>query len=312
MFAKFRNNTNKVSMKELITQLYDVLSGKKKEIEVDCNELLIQALVDVTLEHPEKPEDVQIKVKKKKLYKDVILVSGGQDSTITYNLLLDINLGDSSRFKSIYVDLGQEYVEQEKKALDKLGIKYEVIKYDISKLPKWKHILPARNLILLSIAEQFVDDGGKIHFGVVDGESENDKGDKSELFFKLFEEYIARTKQKYITIETMKGKTKNDWLKEYIDFAKDESILDTITCFAGGEKHCGKCQACVRKWIAMRYCELPTNDMFEINPYEGGKEYIDKYKRVMTLALENKNFTHYSKKRCEQDLKVIQDYETNL
>ena len=87
-------------------------------------------------------------------------------------------------------------------------------------------------------------------------------------------------------------------------------IIKTITCFDGTtEKPCGKCQACLRKWISLRYCNIETDGFFEVDPYAAGVEYIQKYKENMMLALETNKFDHYSKDRCEQDLKVIFDYE---
>jgi hypothetical protein len=151
----------------------------------------------------------------------------------------------------------------------------------------------------------------------VDGESSPIKGDKSDLFFELVTKYIWRTLRKKIYIKTLKNKTKNEWLEWYIKKTQKLDILDTITCFKNtkNNKGCGKCQACVRKWIAIQYYNLKNNKninynkYFNKNPYIYGKQYIEKYKKVLKNSLETNNFNHYSKKRCEQDLYVILNYE---
>jgi len=68
----------------------------------------------------------------------------------------------------------------------------------------------------------------------------------------------------------------------------------------------------LRKWISLKYCNIPTNDFFETDPYTGGAEYIEKYKTMMKEALKNKDYYHYSKDRCKQDLQVILDHEASL
>ena len=266
---------------------------------------LIKPLVSVMLDFPEQPKDFSLEVKEPKTYKKVILVSGGMDSTIMWW----INREEESRL-GIYVDLGHNYTELEKNSIEKAGIKpLKLIKYPLEFESTWKHIIPTRNFLLIALAEQFVAHEGEIWLGAVQGESSNTKGDKSELFFRMVEELIWRTKRKKVFIKTLKDKTKNEWLKTYLDKTKDNSILQTITCFGGTEKPCGACQGCVRKWIAMRYCNLDTNNFFEQDPYEAGKEYIEKYKLKLKKALDEKDFNHYTKDRAEQDLGVILDYE---
>jgi hypothetical protein len=162
---------------------------------------------------------------------------------------------------------------------------------------------------LLALAEQLCLHEGEIWIGAVQGETEVDKGDKSELFFRLFEELVWRIKHKKIYIKDLKDKTKNEWLKMYLDETKDKSILNTITCFRGGAVACGQCQGCLRKWISMKFCGLDVNGFFKINPYEGCKKYVDKYKKSMQRALDNKDFFHYSESRCQQDLLVLNNYK---
>lgn len=293
---------------ELAKQLKNAIDKKENLVWKDGYFSLIDSLVPVMLDFPEKPEGFDLKVEKPKTYKKVVLVSGGMDSTIMWWL----NREEKDKL-GLYVDLGQKYAELECQAIDRAKIEpVEVLVYPLKFEDDWKHIIPTRNFLLIALAEQYVAHEGEIWIGAVQGESAPDKGDKSELFFRLCEELIWRTKRKKVTIKTLKDKTKNDWLKMYLDETKDESILQTITCFNGTEKPCGTCQACVRKWIAMKYCGLNTNNFFEQDPYIAGKQFIEKYKQKFTEALEKKEFIHYSKDRAEQDLNVILEYEKSI
>jgi 7-cyano-7-deazaguanine synthase in queuosine biosynthesis len=271
---------------------------------------LVSPLVDVMLDFPEKPSNFNLKVIRPKLYEKVILVSGGADSSIMWELNKKI---DSKL--AIYVNLGHQYVAKELEALEKFGINYLKLDYPLSFGPMWNHIIPTRNFLLIALAEEYVKHEGEIWLGAVQGESSPDKGDKSDLFFRMVEELIWRTKHKKVTIKTLKGKTKNDWLKWYLETVGDDKILHTITCFEGGEQACGRCQACLRKWISLKYCNISEefiDNYFKVNPYYGAKEAVEKYKTNMARALELNDFGHYSKDRCEQDLKVILDFEEKV
>ena len=291
---------------KLAEELNKAIKSKTKLVWGGYNSLTKQ-LVSVMLDFPERPEDFKLEVEYPKLYKKVILVSGGMDSSIMWDLI------ESEDKIGLYVDFGQPYAEKEIKAIRDFGIKVKIIKYDLTNNVTWNHIIPTRNFILIALAEELVSHEGEIYLGAVQGETVENAGDKSELFFRLTEEFIWRTKNKKVDIKTLKARTKNDWLKYYIEKTDNMKILNTITCFSGGGNACGKCQACVRKWIALHYCNISDiTSLFEEDPYIGGRKYIDNYKKKMGEALENKDFSHYSEDRCNQDLKVIKDYENIL
>lgn len=269
---------------------------------------LTQELVNVMLDFPESPAGLKKHLVLPKLYKKVILVSGGMDSTIMWWL----NRDEEDKI-ALYVNLGQLYNKKEFKAIERACIKpLQVKNYPLQFDENWKHIIPTRNFLLLALAEELVAHEGEIWIGAVQGETEANKGDKSELFFRLVEEYIWRTKNKKVFIKDLKEHTKNDWLKKYIDETKDLGILNTITCFDAGSVACGRCQGCFRKWLAMEYCGLDISGYFRLHPYYGGQEYVEKYKEKMQKALDENDFSHYSKERCEQDLGVILNFEKNL
>jgi len=270
--------------------------------ETSGHKALIQALLDVALDFPQTPKDFTKPEVVDSLSKPVVvLISGGQDSTVMLELTKDKDR------HCLFVDVGQPYAAAERKAIEMLlKDEYKEIERVIP-TEGWAHIIPGRNLILLLEAEKLCSHEGEIWLGAVQGESRKDSGDKSELFFHLFEEYIWRTKRKKITIKTLVEKTKNDWLKWYITTTGKTDILSTVTCFDPEGNACGRCQACARKWIALRYCSIETDGIFKVNPIIGCSDVLTSYRTKFRDCLASKDFSHYSKDRCLQDLAVIEE-----
>lgn len=289
------------ALNELAKRIQTSLKNNEPIPLLNGHSILEKEMIEVMLDFPEKPEGAVIDSKPVTLYNKVILVSGGADSTIMWEL----NKHEPSKL-GIYVNLGHSYADKELEAIKMMNIPYVEIPYDFGFDGFWSHIIPTRNFQLIAIAEQYVAHEGEIWLGAVQGESAPDSGDKSELFFRMVENYIWRTHRKKVYIKTLKDKTKNDWLKWYLDTTGNKNIVNTITCFDGTtEKPCGACQACARKWISLKYCGIDTTGFFEQDPLIAGKKHFDKYKKLMSKALDDKDFSHYSEDRCRQDLKVI-------
>lgn len=277
---------------------------------------LAEAIITTALHFPETPDDFKVPKVVPVEYEKVILFSGGMDSRIAWHL----NKACDSKV-AVHVDFGSDYAVEELTSVSRSGVSpfiYEKLNYSYPD-QQWEHIIPGRNLMLLGIAAEHVKNDGEIWIGVVQGESSTSQGDKSRLFFHLVSQFIWRTMRKKVRIETLEEKTKNDWLKWYLeDIDNDLSILKTFTCFTpnfdtsatDSYVGCGHCQACVRKWIAMRYCGLDTKPYFHTNPYYGGNGHIVKYKKAMSECLAINDYTHYSEDRCRQDLHVIKEYES--
>lgn len=291
---------------KLAESIQEALSKDPKNVEVFWNghNSLTTELLNVAFDFPESPSDFKLSiVEPKKLYKSVVLVSGGMDSCIMWWLTRD----NPDRL-ALFIDYGQPYADKEFNSLLDQGIAPLRVSYPLTISKGWDHIIPARNLTLIAIAEQFVKHDGELWIGVVSGEARQDAGDKSKLFFQLICNFIWRTKQKFVEIKTLEEFTKNVWLQKYLDATQDLSILKTVTCFSGGNGHCGKCQACVRKWIALRYNGFSTESYFNKDPFTYGAKYIQRYIDVFQECLSSGDFSHYSEARCEQDLAVILKY----
>lgn len=271
---------------------------------------LLNELMQVALDCPEKPEGYELTVQdfSKTKYDNICLTSGGADSTIFWYL--------TGKPKGLYINMGQEYAEKEIARLKDLGVDFKLVDisgcFNGSMLNDWKHIIPGRNFLFLTIAAEQVQDRGTIFFSVVSGEGwESGKGDKSERFVELWRNWYYKVTGKDVNVETMVSDTKGDWLKT---FAKEHDINiirnQTVTCFSGNSnKQCGKCQACLRKYLSFIHCGIDISDDFNIHPMEGGRSFVDKYKVVLRQALNSQDFTHYSEARCRGDLGAIEAAE---
>ena len=264
---------------------------------------------------PECPKDYPIAIEKdivKKLGQIVVLVTGGLDSTVLYYQAIE-NFG-ASNVKAYYVDFGQSYADKEIQALQQLKIPYELITHEVAGIRDtglyWKHIIPGRNLMLLSLVAERMMHGGEIQFGVVEGEGMVG-GDKSLEFIKQVNT-LFKTSLPYSVKVTCplrdRLQTKADLVSGWLE--KDNSIVyltKTISCFSsdsGGS--CWACQSCLRRWMAFRHsgAELMSSAVIK----DKCSLYIEKYRTLMTQAIITGDFSSYSERRCMQDLEVINKY----
>ena len=283
--------------------------GRSLNFNFSLHSDLLQDLIDVAVDCPEKPKDFNVKLGMPLAKHDSIcLTSGGADSTIFWHLM--------GKPKGIYINMGQPYWQKETKCLQDLGVDFDLIdvaaNFSISSTSDWKHIIPGRNFLFLTTAAEFVKDEGTIYFSVISGEGWwSGKGDKSQVFVRQWQKWYYSVTGKAIFVRTMIDKTKGQWLDEFTRKGFDTNIIrhKTVTCFSSGEKQCGRCQACIRKYLSFIMIGEDISEDFETHPMIGGKEFVEKYKKVLPEALEKKDFSHYSEARCKEDLFSIQQAE---
>jgi 7-cyano-7-deazaguanine synthase len=249
---------------------------------------------------PEKPKGYH--PKKKGLSKEVaVLVTGGLDSTALYYWALK----KYKKVRAFYIDIGSPYAKKEIEALHNLGMPVSIridegfIGYEKE---YWKHIIPARNLYFLSLVAEEMK-GGTILFGATNGEMPIRGGDKSKRFIQLINKEFAKLPYP-IKVEVPFA----DWTKGMIvAWMKKNKLIrqlgQTISCFSGEKGPCGACQSCLRKSMA-----LITNGLYlktNVDVRMGCKQYIKKYLKVLNEALQKKDFSHYSRRRCTEDLESI-------
>lgn len=235
-----------------------------------------------------------------------VLTTGGLDSTIAYHLV-------GKKPQALYIDFGQSYRNAELDALKHIGIDpwilqasnpFENINSD------WKHIYPGRNLYALLSAAEYTRPGGVIWFGSTYGEMPKKGGDKSEKFLKIIRQILA----KYyggIQVKTMAKHTKGEWVKLALKKGvKEDILLSTYSCFTGEiGYHCGRCQACLRRFLGLRWGGLPKAAIlwnYRLDPSIHAVEALDKYRKIFLQEYNEPGSTKYGHRRAIQDLSVLE------
>lgn len=199
--------------------------------------------------------------------KGIILLSGGLDSLVS----LGIGIEKYGISLALTFDYGQKAVEQEistsKNICDYYKIEHKVIKLDWLKevthtalvsnedLPEgidnpeqsaksvW---VPNRNGLFLNIAGSFADgnDYDYIIIGANKEEGQTFPDNTQEFIDKINAEFEYSTQKHPKVVAPLINSDKNDILK----LALEHKIpLEFVrSCYASGEKHCGKCESCTR------------------------------------------------------------------
>ena len=199
--------------------------------------------------------------------KGIILLSGGLDSLVS----LGIGIEKYRISLALTFDYGQKAVEQEistsKNICDYYKIEHKVIKLDWLKevthtalvsnedLPEgidnpeqsaksvW---VPNRNGLFLNIAGSFADgnDYDYIIIGANKEEGQTFPDNTQEFIDKIDAEFEYSTQKHPKVVAPLINSDKNDIVK----LALEHKIpLEFVrSCYASGEKHCGKCESCTR------------------------------------------------------------------
>lgn len=199
--------------------------------------------------------------------KGIILLSGGLDSLVS----LGVGIEKYGISFALTFDYGQKAVEQEistsKNICDYYKIEHKVIKLDWLKevthtalvsnedLPEgidnpeqsaksvW---VPNRNGLFLNIAGSFADgnDYDYIIIGANKEEGQTFPDNTQEFIDKIDAEFEYSTQKHPKVVAPLINSDKNDIVK----LALEHKIpLEFVrSCYASGEKHCGKCESCTR------------------------------------------------------------------
>ena len=199
--------------------------------------------------------------------KGIILLSGGLDSLVS----LGIGIEKYGISLALTFDYGQKAVEQEistsKNICYYYKIEHKVIKLDWLKevthtalvsnedLPEgidnpeqsaksvW---VPNRNGLFLNIAGSFADgnDYDYIIIGANKEEGQTFPDNTQEFIDKINAEFEYSTQKHPKVVAPLINSDKNDIVK----LALEHKIpLEFVrSCYASGEKHCGKCESCTR------------------------------------------------------------------
>jgi 7-cyano-7-deazaguanine synthase in queuosine biosynthesis len=256
---------------------------------------------------PERPAEWEPAFAEMKYPGRIVMVSGGLDSTVSW-LMARGELGKDP--EAYYVNMGQAYAPKELEAMESMGIPHQVI--DVDEPPhlqdgKWKHIHPGRNFYYLTLVAEQATQPSQLILSALDGEITQQGGDKSIVFFREANRLLAKEDPPVQVVTPLQDMTKTDIVKWAIENGHQETVEQTISCFSAEGGRCGECQSCLRTWVGFynNGIELP----FSVHPMEGARQYVDKYRRVMTEAHSNKDYSHYSSKRIAQTLGAFDGYE---
>jgi 7-cyano-7-deazaguanine synthase in queuosine biosynthesis len=305
---EYRNNPSSIAY-EIMRYGLEGNSSDILEVPIAYAELA-QEIYNV----PERPESFNPRnvIDAHRLNQIAVLVSGGLDSTVGY--LMAKEALDGREPLTYYCNMGQIYAEKEKTQLAKMGIPFtELI---IPQPPhieedRWQYIHPGRNFLYITTVAELMPNGGEIWLGAVDGEISHDRsygGDKSDAFFSMANEILANSLPYPVKIHLPHySSTKTDLVTWASTHGYMDIVKQTISCFNEEDGRCGKCQSCLRTYFAFAAngVEIP----FNAHPMIEGRQHVEKYKRVLPECLEKQDFSHYSERRCQQDLDVINKYE---
>lgn len=199
--------------------------------------------------------------------KGIILLSGGLDSLVS----LGIGIEKYGISLALTFDYGQKAVEQEistsKNICDYYKIEHKVIKLDWLKevthtalvsnedLPEgidnpeqsaksvW---VPNRNGLFLNIAGSFADgnDYDYIIIGANKEEGQTFPDNTQEFIDKINAEFEYSTQKHPKVVAPLINSDKNDIVKLALEHKVPLEFVRS--CYASGEKHCGKCESCTR------------------------------------------------------------------
>ena len=179
--------------------------------------------------------------------RQVLLFSGGMDSMIAAHL--------HPTALKLYVATGSKYQEKElaylKSAYTENEIKFD-FRLNLHDIEREDAIVPARNLFLTVIASLY---GDSVILCAVNGDGSTDK---DALFASMQTELLQHifspphfTDYKPTVYLPMREKSKGEWVRWYLENSGSaEKLMSSVSCYHPHHFYCGRCKACIRKWVA--------------------------------------------------------------
>jgi len=211
--------------------------------------------------------------------KKIVLFSGGVDSYCLSHAV-DADL-------LVYFPLGLPENERELETLHSFRKLPAPLKVDDrfmladQKLPN--ETLPMRNIFLIMGAMYY---GPEVYLAATSSSTNRDKnptfgGKLTDLLQYVLNDPTRNPEgilpQDIAIKMPFKTKTKSKFVAEHIAaFGRTTELLNTRSCYAGGDKECGVCQSCIRKFMAFINNDLPCD--FEEDP---AYQLRDQYGRVL-------------------------------
>ena len=214
----------------------------------------------------------------------ILLFSGGLDSYIAWHFL--------NKPETLYVGLGHRYMTHEIEQVKKL-VPDTTIDSRLN-LADWEEkdaTIPLRNAFLIMIASKYNKD-----VILVVQRGEMDIPDRSVRFFNDFGEWLSFLWEDTVTVSTpFFDMTKTEMVRWYLDTGFDpRKLSSTRSCYSPGDRPCGNCSACFRRWVAFTNNNLEEEYEQPIKNFDGLQKYVDKMKGGL-----------YDKKRTSETLLAL-------
>jgi 7-cyano-7-deazaguanine synthase len=205
----------------------------------------------------------------------LVLLSGGMDSaTLLYYVVKKLNY---TKVEALGFDYGQKHKKElsyAKKLAKKLNISFKIIRIDLrqiggsplvsnSKVPnqsedkQYTTVVPGRNSIFLSIASAYAETKGlQDVFFAPNLEDFKSYPDCRDEFVLLISQALAKGSN----IRGIYAPFVNMSKIEIVKLGKELGVPYELTwsCYKGGKTHCGKCDACVERFNALKYVGVKT------------------------------------------------------
>ena len=202
----------------------------------------------------------------------VLMFSGGLDSYLALLTLLDNGIDP----KLVYVEHGSKNNDEQLFQAKKLAKKHgkELIIDRTLSMGKWEEenaFIPNRNGFLAFIGALY---GDFIYFAIMDGEQTY--SDCRQDTFMAVSVALTNLSGKPTVVDSPFWNLTKAEVIEKLDARNYHNLVDTYSCHKGGEKHCGNCSACFRRWVAFELNDI--EDEWVVKPWttDLADEYYDK------------------------------------
>jgi 7-cyano-7-deazaguanine synthase in queuosine biosynthesis len=172
---------------------------------------------------------------------DVVMVSGGLDSFLAAALL--------PRAKRVFVEWGQPYLAMERVAVADLHPTAHVVRMEgLPRPPADDPYIPARNLMFATIGARF---GSRVCLAGVRDEMCADKS--PDAFKDMGEILTSQCRSPVEVFSPLWGRTKDEAVSDFLREGGDPEVLKrTLSCYGDGASPCLDCEACFRRFVALR------------------------------------------------------------
>lgn len=187
----------------------------------------------------------------------IILNSGGMDS---FFVALEY-----PELPHVFVDIGHKYAAKERDSARRIADLFGVPLHEMqgAHIGQYEHssgIIPLRNAELILCAGQH---GSDIYMGILENEVNSDK---SPEFLRAMETVMTIScrpqywsKGRRFHIHTPLGTRSKAMLVADLWDAVGRNanadlwrgVLATVSCYDGGDRHCGTCPSCFKRWVAL-------------------------------------------------------------